>query len=111
MRILGRDRLEASLKLVQSNHPDVRIVLIEPSRKEPLLFLHSPMSFEGRPQILEYGYESTLSDLETCGAEISDLLGADDPRNGPACTHSRSPVPQPATSVESPLAEDRAPIR
>lgn len=41
VRILGRDRLEASIRLIESEHPDVRIVPIEPSRDEPLLFAHS----------------------------------------------------------------------
>ncbi|MDG2306285.1 MAG: patatin-like phospholipase family protein [Candidatus Binatia bacterium] len=105
VRILGRDRLEASLGLVASSHPDVQIVLIEPSRDEPLLFVHSPMSFEGRPRILQYAYDSTLRDLEVHGPTIRDLLSAHGhtPTKSPDATLGLAPQAV-TTNVDQPLA-------
>ncbi len=63
-RILSRERLVTALELCRRARPEVDILLIEPSRDEPLLFLNGPLSFRARGRILEHGYETTLRDLE-----------------------------------------------
>lgn len=62
-RIENRERLELALNGYRRDHPDVDILLIEPGRDESLLFLQSPMSFDARCHIMEYGYHLTLSHL------------------------------------------------
>lgn len=116
VRILGRDRLEASLRLVATARPDVQVILIEPSRDEPLLFVHSPMSFEGRPRILQYAYDSTLRDLEKHGPAIRALLG-DRGRPMPDAPDATLPgsAPEPgagvATTVEPALGGNPTVVR
>lgn len=64
-RIENRERLELALIGYRRDHPDVDILLIEPGQDESLLFLQSPMSFEARCHIMEYGYHLTLNHLRT----------------------------------------------
>lgn len=82
-RIENRERLVLALNGYRREHPDVDILLIEPGEEESLLFLQSPMSFDARCHIMEYGYHLTLSHLRNefdCyrraldrhGIEISD---------------------------------------
>ncbi len=63
-RIEGRERLVLALEGYRREHPKVDILLIEPKTYEPLLFLQSPMSFESRRMVMEYGYQTTLSYLK-----------------------------------------------
>ena len=63
-RIEGRERLALGLESCRREHPKVDIVLIEPRNDEPLLFLQSPMSFEARRLVMEYGYQTTLAHLK-----------------------------------------------
>lgn len=62
-RIENRERLELALSGYRRDHPDVDIILIEPGSDESVLFLQSPMSFEARCHIMEYGYQLTLDHL------------------------------------------------
>ena len=63
-RIEGRERLALALEGYRHEHPKVDILLIEPKADEPLLFLQSPMSFESRRLVMEYGYQTTLNHLK-----------------------------------------------
>ncbi|MCF6179604.1 MAG: patatin-like phospholipase family protein [Geopsychrobacter sp.] len=63
-RIEGRERLALALEGYRREHPKVDILLIEPKADEPLLFLQSPMSFESRRLVMEYGYQTTLDHLK-----------------------------------------------
>jgi NTE family protein len=82
-RIENRERLVLALNGYRREHPDVDILLIEPGVEEALFFLQSPMSFDARCHIMEYGYQLTLSHLrkefahyrqalDRHGIEISD---------------------------------------
>ncbi|WP_020677463.1 patatin-like phospholipase family protein [Geopsychrobacter electrodiphilus] len=62
-RIEGRERLALALEGYRRDHPKIDIILIEPRVDEPLLFLQSPMSFESRRMVMEYGYQTTLDHL------------------------------------------------
>jgi len=63
-RIEGRERLALALEGYRHQHPKVDILLIEPKADEPLLFLQSPMSFDARRLVMEYGYQTTLDYLK-----------------------------------------------
>lgn len=63
-RIEGRERLALALEGYRREHPKVDVLLIEPRADEPLLFLQSPMSFEARRLVMEYGYQTTLDHLK-----------------------------------------------
>lgn len=111
VRILGRERLEASMELVQRRHPEVEIVLIEPSRTEPLLFVHSPMSFEGRPRILQYAYDSTLHDLELHGEQLRRVLGSHGRHSRRGLGATRSGPRRIPTAVDPALAGNPSVVR
>lgn len=64
-RIEGRERLALGLDACRRQHPKVDILLIEPRADEPLLFLQSPMSFQARRLVMEYGYQTTLDHLKS----------------------------------------------
>lgn len=63
-RIEGRERLALALEGYRHEHPKVDILLLEPRADEPLLFLQSPMSFDARRLVMEYGYQTTLDHLK-----------------------------------------------
>lgn len=44
--------------------PEVDVLLIQPDRDDPTMFLFNPMDFESRRQIVEYGYELTRKKLK-----------------------------------------------
>lgn len=63
-RIEGRERLALGLDACRREHPKVDILLIEPRTDDQLLFLQSPMSFQARRLVMEYGYQTTLDHLK-----------------------------------------------
>jgi NTE family protein len=97
IRILSRERLEVALGLCRSKRPDVEILLIEPSRTDPLLFLNGPMSFQARSRILQHGYEQALADL----TENRNAYAALFARHGPPPSSADACV-EPCVEVASP---------
>lgn len=59
LRIEASERLAAAVARARKDHPDVTILLIEPSREDTLPFLNGPMSFNARSFILESAYGLT----------------------------------------------------
>lgn len=98
IRILSRERLEVALGLCRSRRPDVEILLIEPSRTDPLLFLNGPMSFQARSRILQHGYETTLAELAEKRVEYGELFA----RHGTAPPSPRAELDD-AGDAETPL--------
>ena len=62
-RIGNREDMEVSLELYRQKYPKADIVLIEPAREESLLFLQGPMNQGARSQVMQHGFELTLSHL------------------------------------------------
>jgi len=73
-RIETRERLNLALSGYRREHPDVDILLIEPGEEESLLFLQSPMSFDTRCHIMEYGYHLTLGHLRDQYSVYHDVM-------------------------------------
>jgi hypothetical protein len=51
-----------------SHHPDTRVLLLEPSPDDAVMFMYSPMNFAARRVILEDGFKTTqalLADAES----------------------------------------------
>lgn len=61
LRIEASERLEAAIARARRDHPEVRILRLEPSREDTLPFLNRPMSFDAREFILESAYGMTLA--------------------------------------------------
>lgn len=100
-RIVSRERLALALDLCRRVHPEVEVLLIEPSRTDPLLFLNGPMSFQARARILQHGYETTLADLRDNAAAYRELFA----RHGTLPLHREDsgPVaePHPRASIRA----------
>jgi len=53
-RITNRTRLHFGIKRYMAEHPQVEVLLVEPSNDETLLFVNSTMGLRARRQILDY---------------------------------------------------------
>ena len=101
-RISSRQRLLLGLERFRSLYPEARIFLIEPSRRDAMLFMENILNYGSRVAMLNYGYRSTAVLLRSqfgewraafaaCGLAVSlDALREDDPWETPA--GSASPV-------------------
>lgn len=97
-RILSRERLVTALELCRRSRPEVDILLIEPSRHEPLLFLNGPLSFRARGRILQHGYETTLRDLEAHEQAYAELFSRH--AQGPAALGRAAAASEPVPHAE-----------
>jgi len=57
-------RIHSAIYHVGYRSPDLDILMIEPDRHDPTMFLFNPMDFDSRRQIVEYGYELTRRKLK-----------------------------------------------
>ncbi len=58
-RISAREKLELGLDRSRAQHPEARIFLIEPSRRDSILFMENILNYGSRVAMLNYGYRST----------------------------------------------------
>lgn len=58
MRAQIHARLHVRINEARKKYPDVAILLVEPRKTETLIFLHNPMEFEVRKEILHLGIDS-----------------------------------------------------
>lgn len=100
VRILSRERLALALDLCRHTHPEVEVLLIEPSRRDPVLFLHGPMSFQARARILQHGYETTLGSLVENATAYLELFS----RHGTLPIARENPVAPPENPMQRHLA-------
>lgn len=73
-RIENKVKLDLALKLYRHDHPDVDILIVEPGGEESILFFQSPMSYEARSQIMNYGYNLTLEQLRDRFQEFHEIF-------------------------------------
>ncbi len=74
-RIETKTKLDMALEIYRRHHPEVDIVIVEPGREESLLFFQSPMSNAARNQIMHYGYNLTVGQLQDRFAELREVFG------------------------------------
>jgi NTE family protein len=74
-RIENKAKLDMCLEIYRRQHPGVDIVIIEPGSEESLLFFQSPMSYEARSHIMNYGYNLTLGQLRDRFTELQEIFG------------------------------------
>lgn len=58
MRIGEHARLAAETALLRARRPDVEVIIVEPASTDAILFMHSPMNYAARRQILEETYRT-----------------------------------------------------
>lgn len=65
MRIGDSARLRAEVPLLRARHPQVEVIVIEPSSTDAVRFMDSPMSYSARRTILEESFRSVRERLRT----------------------------------------------
>ncbi len=84
-RVEHRNKLSIALDAYRHKHPDVDIVLIEPSVDEPLLFFQNPMSFQARIHVMNYGYQLSMGQIRARYPELQAVFA----RHGIKTTEAR----------------------
>jgi len=69
-RVASQARMRQGLAGFRAAHPDVDVVVVEPSPIDAGVFMSSPMNFAGRRAILEAGYRSTVEYLRSHRSEL-----------------------------------------
>jgi NTE family protein len=73
-RINSHEKLEMVLAKLRVSHPWARIVLLEPTGSDTVLFAQHILSYASRIQVLDYGYRSTRSFLRERGDEMRQIF-------------------------------------
>ncbi len=63
-RIETKTRFEFGFENFKRQHPDIDYIIIQPEVSDGFLFLHGVMEYDSRRSILEYGYRTTLAQLD-----------------------------------------------
>jgi predicted acylesterase/phospholipase RssA len=74
LRLLFSSGLEWELKALRAERPDVRVWLLAPARDEILMFLRGILSFDGREEILRYGFDAGRAHFEGEGSRLVETL-------------------------------------
>lgn len=74
-RSLIHSRLELGLKGYQQAYPNTDIVLIEPSRRDPELYLANIFSYSQRRHLAEHAYQQTRQALRSQQTQLTAKLG------------------------------------
>lgn len=75
-RSLIHSRLELGMKGYESSHPGTDIVLFEPDRADPELFLANTFGYAQRRQLAEHAYQQTRADLRSRRSTLGATLAA-----------------------------------
>jgi len=75
-RSLIHSRLELGLKGYERSHPGVDILLFEPDRRDPEMFLANTFSYAERRLLAEHAYQQTRADLRSRRSHVAATLAA-----------------------------------
>jgi predicted acylesterase/phospholipase RssA len=97
-RIESREKLRLTVDHYRQTRPDVDIVVIEPGSDEALFFFQGPMSSLARTQVMQYGYQLTITELHSNYQNYADTFA----RHGVSTTPLRltSDPPVSASAAE-----------
>ena len=73
-RINSHEKLELILARLRVSHPWSKIVLLEPTPHDTMLFAQHILSYASRVQILDYGYRTTKAFLAQRGEEMREIF-------------------------------------
>jgi predicted acylesterase/phospholipase RssA len=73
-RIECREKLLLALNYYRQTQPDIDILLFEPGDDEALLFFQGPMSISARTQVMQYGYQLTLTEMKGNFQELAGVF-------------------------------------
>lgn len=73
-RIESHGKLVLALDYYRQRNPEVDILLFEPGHDEALLFFQGPMSITARNQVMNYGYQLTISEMKNNYQELARIF-------------------------------------
>ena len=75
-RSLIHSRLELGLQGYAHSHPHTDILLFEPDRRDPEMFLANSFGYSQRRQLAEHAYQQTRADLRSRRSHVAATLAA-----------------------------------
>ena len=99
LRIMLHGRMQYGLERYESEHPDVDILLIEPTRDDMRMFGYNIMRMSARKVVAEDGYRSVLQSFRRNRAEHERILKRHGLRLGDASRLPEHPQRHPHRSV------------
>ena len=108
MRIMLHGRMAYGLERYRREHPDVDILLIQPTRDDMRMFGYNIMRTSARRVVAEHGYRSTLAVFRRSAARHRRLFAKHgvtlaDPRRLPGLPRERPPRAGVARALEGAL--------
>jgi len=73
-RLRTEARFRKLLAEFREDHPEARVLLLEPDQDDATMFMYSPMNFAARRVILEDGYRSTVRLLKAPGSPLREAM-------------------------------------
>lgn len=74
LRIMLHGRMQYGMERYEAEHPEVDILLLEPSRHDMRMFSYNIMRYSARRVVAEHGYRSALASFSAQRREYSALL-------------------------------------
>ena len=74
LRIMLHARMQYGLERYEAEHPEVDILLIEPTRDDMRMFSYNIMRYSARSVVALYGYRSAVASFQKRKTEIARLL-------------------------------------
>jgi predicted acylesterase/phospholipase RssA len=74
MRIMLHGRMEYGMERYEAEHPEVDILLVQPTRDDLRMFSYNIMRYSARRVVAEHGYRSVLSSFRKKRARYERLL-------------------------------------
>jgi len=75
LRIMLHGRLRYGIERYRRDHPDVDLLVLEPTREETRMFSYNIMRYSARKVLAEYGYRSVLESFRKNFRAYKTLLG------------------------------------
>jgi NTE family protein len=103
MRIMLHGRMEYGLERYQAEHPEVDILLLQPTRDDLRMFSYNIMRYSARRIVAEHGYRSVMSHFRRRRAQHARVLA----RHGISLDPATRLAPSPP-AYRSPVARSLA---
>ncbi len=104
LRIMLRGRMEYGLERYSQEHPEVDILLLEPSRDDMRMFSYNIMRYSARRVVAEHGYRSAVAAFQRNERTWQRMLS----RNGIHLNDETPPETPPALPYHSQVARTLA---
>jgi predicted acylesterase/phospholipase RssA len=99
MRIMLHGRMAYGMERYRREHPDVDIVLIEPTRDDLRMFTYNIMRYSARKVVAEHGYLSTLAFFRKNRRRLARMLSRHGIRLADPAPAPRGPAAHPPRSA------------